>query len=69
MGHSNYFFSTLFIQNSGYKGKDFKSQKIGTFKTGNRFKISLIRGRLKAIFYLLTKDFGPLWKFWKKTFV
>lgn len=47
----------------------YKSQKIGTFKTGNRFKISLIRGRLKAIFYLLTKDFGPLWKFWKKTFV
>lgn len=61
--------SSTFRKVFTYKGKDFKSQKIGTFKTGNRFKISLIRGRLKAIFYLLTKDFGPLWKFWKKTFV
>lgn len=58
--------SSTFRKVFTYKGKDFKSQKIGTFKTGNRFKISLIRGRLKAIFYLLTKDFGPLWKFWKK---
>ena len=58
--------SSTFRKVFTYKGKDFKSQKIGTFKTGNRFKI---RGRLKAIFYLLTKDFGPLWKFWKKTFV
>lgn len=61
--------SSTFRKVFTYKGKDFKSQKIGTFKTGNRFKISLIRGRLKAIFYSLTKDFGPLWKFWKKTFV
>lgn len=42
--------SSTFRKVFTYKGKDFKSQKIGTFKTGNRFKISLIRGRLKAIF-------------------
>ena len=57
--------SSTFRKVFTYKGEDFNSQKIGTFKTGNRFNISLIRSRLKGVFYLLTKDFGPLWKFWK----
>ena len=52
--------SSTFRKVFTYKGEDFNSQKIGTFKTGNRFNISLIRSRLKGVFYLLTKDFGPL---------
>ena len=56
--------SSTFRKRFTHKGEDFNSQKIGTFNIGTKFIISLMRGGLKAILYLLAKDFGPLWKFW-----
>ena len=31
-----------------------------------RLRLQLARARLKALWWLATKDFGPLWKFWKE---
>ena len=59
--------SSTFRKNFTHKGEDFQSKKIGVTKNGTKFRVNLLRSRLKAILYLLTKDFGPLWKFWKKT--
>ena len=61
--------SSTFRKVFTYKGEEFNSQKIGTFKMGNTlFTLNIIRGHLKAILYLSTRSFGPLWKFWKRTF-
>lgn len=58
--------SSTFRKFFTYKGDDFQPEKIGYFSTGAAFTINLIRSHLKAISYLLIKDIGPLWKFWKK---
>lgn len=49
------------------KGEDFELQKSKEAKTGKKLTIVLIRSRIKALLYLLSKDFGPLWKFWGKS--
>lgn len=49
-----------------YKGSDFKPELAGTYRNDGGLKTNLLRGRIKAVWWLITKDFGPLWKFWEK---
>lgn len=58
--------SSTFRKYLTHKGKDFRPDQIESHDTGIRFSANRMRGRLKAFIYLLTKDFGPLWKLWEK---
>ncbi len=49
-----------------HKGKDFDPQLTDRFDRNGNLLWNIKRSRLKAIWWLLTKDFGPLWKFWDK---
>lgn len=48
------------------KGEDFHANLVGTYHGGTKLKRNIIRGRLKALWWLLTKDFGPLRKPWER---
>jgi len=61
-GMTNSTFRKIFT----YKGRDFNPKLIGTYRNDGGLKTNLLRGRIKAILWLITKDFGPLWKFWEK---
>lgn len=43
---------------------DFDSRLTDTYRHDGHLKANILRGRLKALWWMLTKDFGPLWKFW-----
>lgn len=58
--------SSTFRKLFTYKGRDFQPQLINNFEAGATLKRNLFRGRIKAMLWLFTKDFGPLWKFWEK---
>lgn len=58
--------SATFRKHFTFKNKDYDEALVGTFVGGNTLRINLLRGKLKAIYWMLTKDFGPLWKFWEK---
>lgn len=49
-----------------YKGIDFDPGLTDTYRNDGGLKTNLLRGRIKAVWWLITKDFGPLWKFWEK---
>lgn len=63
-GMTNGTFRKLFT----YKGKDFAPELTKSHIGGCTLKLHIFRSRVKALFWLLTKDFGPLWKFWDKKF-
>lgn len=48
------------------KGKDFDPALTVCGASLGQMRLQLLRARLKAVYWLLTKDFGPLWKFWEK---
>lgn len=58
--------SSTFRRIFTHKGEDFQSEKTRDIIIGRILLVNLVRSRLKALLYLATKDFGPLWKFWKK---
>lgn len=58
--------SSTFRKHLTHKGENFRPDKTENHDTGIRFSANIIRSRLKALLYLLTKDFGPLWKLWEK---
>lgn len=60
--------SSTFRKLFTYKGCDFNAGLIGHFEGGSKLKKHIIRGHLKAVLWLLTKDFGPVWKFWDKNY-
>lgn len=59
-GMTNSTFRRIFT----YKGHDFDSRLTDTYRHDGHLKANILRGRLKALWWMLTKDFGPLWKFW-----
>lgn len=58
--------SSTFRKIFTHKGEDFQPEKTRAIKTEKELAANLVRSRLKALLYLVTKDFGPLWKFWEK---
>lgn len=52
-----------------YKNKDFDENLVGTFVGGRKLRMNVLRSRWKAILWILTKDFGPLWKFWHRDYL
>ena len=48
-----------------HKDKDYSSPSPEEPEMNFRLRINLLRARLKAIGWLIYKDFGPAWKFWK----
>ena len=59
-GMTNSTFRRIFT----YKGHDFDSRLTDAYRHDGHLKANILRGRLKALWWMLTKDFGPLWKFW-----
>ena len=49
-----------------HKGKDFDPTLTVCGASLSQMRLQLLRARLKAVYWLLTKDFGPLWKFWDR---
>jgi glycosyltransferase involved in cell wall biosynthesis len=47
-----------------WRGHAFSPEKLGTYNA-SRLRTALISGRLRALWCLTHRDFGPLWKFWK----
>lgn len=59
-GMTNSTFRRIFT----YKGHDFDSRLTDAYRHDGHLKANILRGRLKALWWMMTKDFGPLWKFW-----
>lgn len=49
-----------------YRGEDFNHAFTDTYRRDGHLGLNMLRGRLKALWWMLTTDFGPLWKFWEK---
>lgn len=49
-----------------YRGCSFDPSLVDTYRGGVGLKTAIMLGRFKALWWLFTKDFGPLWKFWEK---
>lgn len=58
--------SSAFRKTFTFKGKDFDASLVGKRDCSRNLKWQILRSRVKAVFWLLTKDFGPLNKFWEK---
>lgn len=58
--------SSAFRKTFTFKGKDFDSRLVGKRDCCRNLKWQVIRSRVKAIYWLFTRDFGPLNKFWDK---
>lgn len=50
-----------------YKGKEWQESLVGTFVGGKRLRGNLLRSRIEAVYLIVAKGFGPLWKFWNKS--
>ena len=55
-GMTNSTFRRIFT----YKGHDFDSRLTDSYRHDGHLKANILRGRLKALWWMLTKDFGPL---------
>lgn len=60
-GMTNAIFRKVFTHKNEDYSPDFEEQPT----MSSALKVALIRSRLKALLWILYKDFGPLWKFWK----
>lgn len=57
--------NSVFRKTFTHKNEDYSPLFDEQPEMSRRLRMSLLTSRLKAIFWLLYKDFGPLWKFWK----
>ena len=47
-----------------HKGRDFSAELTDSFPSGKAMRWQRARARLKALWWIMAKDFGPLHKFW-----
>lgn len=48
-----------------HNGEDYQPELMDSPANQKGFRFDLIRGRIKAVLYLLSKSMGPLWQLWK----
>ncbi len=58
--------NSAFRKTFTFKGKDFDAALVGKRDYSRSLKWQIVRSKVKAIYWLFTKDFGPLNKFWEK---
>ena len=57
--------SASFRKHITYRGQAYSPKQEQLPSEDRQLRWQLVRARLKAIWWLATKDFGPQWKFWK----
>ena len=58
--------NSTFRRHFTFKGREFSPSLAAVTPGRNGLLLQLLRSRIKAVYWLLTKDFGPLWKFWQR---